>query len=129
MDKHPDIGWKTSDKTFSEDSGLFTWLYSVSKGGLIRPSDEFMKDCEKFEELFNQFHGEEDIDRKSRVLDRFSKILQDTFGEKYDVKLYKFFAKARTYIRMKALVLKVREQKKNKKTARYFKKLGHATQD
>ena len=88
-----------------------------------------MKDIEKCEDLFNEFHGEEDIDRKSRVLDRFAKVLENHFGSKYDKKLYMFFAKARTYIRMKALVLKVREAKKNKKTARYFKKLGHLTQD
>ena len=129
MDKHPDLGSKTSDTAYHESTGVYTWLYSVSKGGLIQPSNDFMKDIEKCEELFNEFHGEEDIDRKSRVLDRFAKVLENHFGSKYDKKLYMFFAKARTYIRMKALVLKVREAKKNKKTARYFRKLGHLTQD
>ena len=127
-DKYPDLGWKTSETSFYEDTGLYTWLYSVSKGGLTRPSDDFMNDVEKFEKLFNEFHGD-DVDRKCRVLDRFTKVLVDEFGKKYDLKIYQFFTKARTYIRIKALILKIREEKKNKKSTRYYKKMGHVTQN
>ena len=123
MDIHPDLGKKTSDYRPYEDVGESTWLFTVSKGGLIDPSVEFMTDCEKFEEMFLNFHGPTDVYRGDRVFDKLFEIIKDTFEEKYDDKVYMFFAKARTYIRMTWMSVEVKSEKPSK-TARAHRQMG-----
>ena len=126
MPKYPHLGKKTAEKAFHDDVGIYSWLYSVSKGGLILPDDDFMKDIEKFEDLFNDYHGP-DINRESRVLDKFAKILKEHFGSKYDEQIYFFFAKARTHIRMKFMSHEVRRKKAERLAAKKLKMLTHRT--
>ena len=123
MDTHPHLGKKTSDFNQYDDIGENTWLFTVSKGGLMVPSDEFMNDCEKFEAFFQEFHGPTDVYRGDRVIDKLVYILKENFDDKYDDKLYLFFVKARTYIRMKWMSVEAKKEKPGR-TARSHRQMG-----
>ena len=130
-DIHPDLGRKTSDYQPYEDISDNTWLFTVSKGGLRAPSEDFIVDYERFNALFCNFHGVHgnSCNRGDRVLDKVVGILKQHFGDKYNTKLYQFFTKSRTYIRMAQMSLeaknKPRKDGKKQRTRRYYTKMGH----
>ena len=127
-DIHPDLGRKTSDYEPYEDIGDNTWLFTVSKGGLRAPSDDFIFDYERFNALFCHFHGKS-ANRGDRVLDKLVEILKHHFGDKYNDKLYQFFTKSRTHIRMTHMSLQAKEkptkQGQKPRSKRYYTKMGH----
>ena len=127
-DIHPDLGQKTSDYLPYEDKGDNTWLFMVSKGGLRAPSDDFIVDYERFNALFCNFHGDS-ANRDDRVLDKFVDILKKQFGDKYNTKLYQFFTRSRTHIRMTNMSLEAKskptKQGKKQRSRRFYSKMGH----
>ena len=127
-DIHPDLGRKTSEYEPYEDIGDNTWLFTVSKGGLRAPSEDFVVDYERFNALFCNFHGDT-VNRGDRVLDKVAAILKKHFGDKQNTNLYEFFAKSRTYIRMTQMSLNAKnkptKEGKKQRTRRFYTKMGH----
>uniref|UniRef100_A0A0K2V626 Uncharacterized protein n=1 Tax=Lepeophtheirus salmonis TaxID=72036 RepID=A0A0K2V626_LEPSM len=51
------------------------WLQTLSRGGLIQSSKEFINFSKDMEDEFNQFHGDY-VDNKPFVMDRLITIIQ-----------------------------------------------------
>ena len=169
---------KTAEHSNTEAcDSLSPWIFMVSRGGLIVPTNEFLLDAENFEIEFNDFHGPfikpmsveyllsgpEDKNKKSsnkkqksakkkkttnekrhfpfkkgtRIIDDFTNILVEKFGQKYDKKLLASFSKSRLNIRIKAEKTKLAEEtaerlalkKKKRKTVRDQKQMGQLSND
>ena len=126
---HPDLGKPTLLMTKREtDDSLCTWILRISKGGLVAPSDEFLKDGQAFEEEFNKFHAcKQKYDGKPWVIKRFTEVLAKRFGSKYSWKVYEMFAKTRTNIRIKDLNKQLRDKQGRQTGIREHKQLGQLT--
>uniref|UniRef100_A0A0K2T465 Putative LOC100569726 [Acyrthosiphon pisum] n=1 Tax=Lepeophtheirus salmonis TaxID=72036 RepID=A0A0K2T465_LEPSM len=98
---YPDLVKKTSD-IYLNDHGLTPWIYHLSRGGLMVPSNYFLKDWEVFDQKFKEFHLPL-LDRHPKVIERFCQVLEDSFGDKYDKAILNLFAKTRTMIRIRYL--------------------------
>ena len=66
------------------------------------PHKEWLDDFRRFEIEFNAFHGI-NLDRGEMIFDRFAKVLEKKFQDKYDKEVYKFYAKFRVCMRVKSL--------------------------
>ena len=87
-----------------KDESLCTWLLSISNGKLFHPSDEFVRDGQDMENEFMNFHAcSKRVDMKPKVIDRFTDVLVEKFGDTYDREVLALFAKTRTHIRIKDL--------------------------
>ena len=122
----PQLGDKTNTFPRHDANGnrynyITTWIFHVSKGGLMVPESKFLNYCQLFELEFFKFHGEKGINREDRILDKLTKILFDKFGKDFDKKVLAFFVKVRTYIRIKTMILAARQKNKNKKGTRFYK--------
>ena len=104
-EKCPTLGKPTGKMTQSErDDSLCTWLLSISNGKLFEPSPEFLKDGQDMENEFINFHAcSKRVDMKPKVIDRFTDVLVEKFGDTYDREVLALFAKTRTHIRIKDL--------------------------
>ena len=124
----PDLGSKTGHLPY--DPYFYTqshWIFHLSEGGLTAPSDQFLNDGKEFERLFNEFHGlRSNINRGEWVISRFTDVLKEKFGEKYDSKVLALFSKTRTFIRIRDLNLEYIQRKREKvaKNTRDYKQLG-----
>ena len=131
----PQLGDKTSkldsesnlreDMQHIRDTTSSPWLFLLSKGGLTVPSEIFLEDGQRFEKLFEEFHGGRGkVDSKPRVIDRFTNLLCLHFGQKYDKRVLAYFSKTRTFIRLRDLNLSLTKSEAEKKNTRDFKQLG-----
>ena len=128
----PELGSKTRTFPTHDPDGnsynyITTWIFHVSKGGLMVPDTKFLNYCQLFEQEFLKFHGIEGINREDRILDKLTKILVDKFGNDFDKKVLAFFVKVRTYIRIKTMILEVRKKNPNKKGTRFYKQQAQFT--
>ena len=122
----PQLGDKTNTFPSHDPNGnrynyITTWIFHVSKGGLMVPDSKFLSYCQLFEQEFLKFHGQEGINREDRILDKLTQILFDKFGKEFDKKVLAFFVKVRTYIRIKTMILDARKSNKNPKGTRDYK--------
>ena len=118
--EYPHLGDKTCE--FDHIGALHSgcpWLFSLSNGGLMVPTPEFLSLVKKCETEFKNFHGKE-ISREDRIIDKMTSILETKFGSEVNKKVLYQFAKSRTSIRIKYLNYKlgktidVRSQKQKK---------------
>ena len=132
--KYPELGTKT--KEVLQKSSINSWIMRISDGGLIAPSEKFLRSIIEFEKEFRLFHKIthwKSINRDAWVIDRFAQQLEKKFGDIYDKKIYALFAKTRTHIRIKQINIKQKEFDdkerakkglKRKKSVREYKQLG-----
>ena len=121
---HPELATKTSDIPFYEETGVFTWVSHLSRGGLLMVSQDFLSDGEKFEIEFQVMHGPDDIDRRPNVIRRFARKLLLKFGTKYPKKLYDYFATVRTKIRNSYISGVAQSKLQVARTTRYYKQIA-----
>ncbi len=124
--KYPDLGQKTCDLNFIHGTSS-PWIVHLSNGGLTVPAEDFFEACCKFEKSFVAFHSSHKnlIDQEPDVISRMHRQLVCHFPEwPSDVLL--FFAKTRTFIRLKYVNhnLKVQEAKAK---LRKLKQVGQFT--
>ena len=125
----PELGNKTGTFPSHDPNGnrcnyITTWIFHVSKGGLMVPENKFLNYCQLFEQEFLKFHGEQGINREKRILDKLTEILTAKFGQDFNKKVLAFFVKVRTFIRMKTMILEARKRNPNKKPTRFYKQQG-----
>ena len=106
--EHPELGSKTSDEPlFQPDNS--PWITALSRGGLMKPSDDFLMTVQQFEIEFKKFHGD-GLNRCSNVTKRFAAVLESKFP-RIPKDVIKKYSRVRTFIRLKDLNKNVREQK------------------
>ena len=78
-----ELGKKDCDYPASLASeSLAPWIFMISKGGLTVPTNQFLLDVDKMDELFVKFHGVASFDQGERIIDRFTEILVAHFAGK-----------------------------------------------
>ncbi|CAB4069206.1 unnamed protein product [Lepeophtheirus salmonis] len=88
---HPHLGDypdKINDKWLTKTS----WIPHLSISGLTTPSNVFLGDVTKFEEVFCDMQKEK-VDKTRRVLERLTRALTVKCGVKYPLKILKYYAK------------------------------------
>ncbi|CAB4056425.1 unnamed protein product [Lepeophtheirus salmonis] len=98
---YPDLG-KRQSGIYLNDHGLTPWIYHLSRGGLMVPSDYFLRDYKVFDQKFKEFHIPL-LDRHPKVIERFCQVLEESFGGKYDKAVLNLFANTRKMIRIRYL--------------------------
>ena len=97
---YPELGTKTCDfHLFHEDSS--PWITQLSRGGLVKPSEDFLKTVKEFEKLFEEFHSDK-INTTKVVISKLVENLQKQHPT-VPTQLIKKFARTRTFIRLKHL--------------------------
>ena len=90
------MGTKTCDfRLVQEDSS--PWITQLSRGGLVKPSEDFLKTVKEFEE----FHSDK-INTTKGVISKLVENLQKQHPT-VPTQLIKKFARTRTFIRLKHL--------------------------
>ena len=125
-EKCPQLGKQTKYLTeCDKDDSLCTWLLSISNGKLFHPCEEFQKDGQEMEDEFMRFHAcANRVDMNAWVIDRFTKVLIEKFGDKYDKAVYELFSKTRTHIRIKDLNKALIRREAHSLTMRDLKQRG-----
>ena len=90
---YPELGTKTCDfHLFHEDSS--PWITQLSRGGLVKPSEDFLKTVKEFEKLFEEFHSDK-INTTKGVISKLVENLQKQHPT-VPTQLIKKFARTRT---------------------------------
>lgn len=98
--KYPELGYKTCEASiFQKDSS--PWITAISKGGLTKPSQNFLSQAKELEILFKQYQGKT-IRKTSRLVENFIDLAVQKFPNLPQEVIAKF-ARTRTYIRIKYL--------------------------
>ena len=94
------MGTKTCDfRLVQEDSS--PWITQLSRGGLVKPSEDFLKTVQAFEKHFEKFHSDK-INTTKGVISELVENLQRQHPT-VPIQLIKKFARTRTFIRLKHL--------------------------
>ena len=122
---------------FLED---FPWLTTISRGGLLVPTLEFVEVLRLMEKDFDEFHSKHPhrIDLEKGVFDRMADILYSKYEEEVPREVILKYTRFRTFVLLKWLNHKLAEEKAKKKTAktregggwgarRNARKVGHYT--
>ena len=125
-DKCPELGKQSKYYTQADkDDSLCTWLLSISNGKLFIPSDDFQFYGQEMEDEFMRFHaGSNRVDMNPGVIDRFTNVLVEKFGDKYDKGVYELFSRTRTHIRVKDLNKALIRREAHSLTMRDLKQTG-----
>ena len=98
--KYPELGQKTSEFLLFERT-TSPWISSLSKGGLVLPSEEFLSKIYQMEIIFQAVHSDT-ISGECNVIKKLSKLLKRDIPSVPEEVLNKF-AKTWTFIRLKFL--------------------------
>lgn len=126
QEKYPDLGKKSS--TVCENNHEFSWIETMSKGGLRIPSDEFFHCAKIIEESFVQFHGQTDMCRESGVIQKIKSMVYDKLqGLNIPDEAVTRLILVRTYIRMRHLnkFIFSRRDENQKKWSKKVQKFNH----
>lgn len=86
------------------------WIEFLSRGGLLVPSDRWMRQISEFELLFNQVNGPDSLSKEKNI----SKRLADLISQKYPhvaPEVVKIFLRTRIFIRVRYLNMKLKKEK------------------
>ena len=118
----PMLGKKTSDERSSVNTGQ---VHFLSEGGLYAPSEEFWRALQKWEEVFLEVYGEDDIDKEYDPIKRLADlVLRRHPGA--EEKVVKKWASVRFFIRLKYLNAKLNVNQQSLQ-ARGMRKSMHHT--
>ena len=81
-------------------SSMFT--SSLDKGSLLRPTEKWLSDVTKMDQLFLNHHPEGRVRRGTGVTGDFTKILQENFPER-SLNVLSFYCRLRTRIRIREM--------------------------
>ena len=81
-------------------STMFT--SSLNKGGLLRPTEKWLSDVKKMDEMFMSHHPAGKLRKGTGLIGDFLKVLKETFKDR-DEKLLSFFCRLRTRIRIREM--------------------------
>ena len=84
---------------------------SLCKGGMLRPTEKWLSDVKKMDEMFLKHHPENGLRKGCGVTEDFTKLLESHFPER-DVKILTFFTRLRTRIRIRKMNAKVMAPKR-----------------
>lgn len=99
-DKYPHLGKKTIEEDECND-----WIGILSRGNLIRPSDEFLNVAYKLENIFQTYHGQY-FKKKTNILKDVYELLRSQFTvdeEKFPKVVLMCWIRTRTYIRIREI--------------------------
>ncbi len=126
--EHPELGTKTTENEVWSDhdyclklDNSFFWISTLSQGGLMKPSQEFLSLVQSFEKDFESFHCGKLAQRK-KVIASFIQLLHQKYPET-PLPIIKKFARTRSFIRMKELNKKLTElsfHRRNQAKAKHF---------
>lgn len=119
LDSHPELGQKTSEFDFIAHNETSPWISQLSRGGLIKPSEDFLKNVFKFEEIFKEFH-EEGISDTKGVTASLIKIMQLKFPD-ISPPIIQKFVRTRMFIRIKHLNREIKALSAEKRHLRKIK--------
>ncbi|XP_011884118.1 PREDICTED: uncharacterized protein LOC105571260 isoform X2 [Vollenhovia emeryi] len=94
------------------------YIMMLSRGGLMYPSEEFLKVANIMDDVFEKFHGPNQLKLKTKYI--FRKVA-DLVMEKYDSiprDALLCLVRTRTYIRLRKWNIQIREEDRFKKTAK-----------
>jgi len=118
--ERPDLCQKTADLSAFSRASL-SWISSVSRGGLVVPSDSFMRDIFKMEKIF-QFVNKKGVSLESNVVKTFQSCLINLFPHLPE-ELLKKYARTRIFLRIRTLNANVKEAEAEKNRLKRQRKL------
>ena len=84
---------------------------AINKGGLITPTDEWLSDVTKMDEMFEHHHPKDQLVKGVGLVGDFSKKLHDAFPNRKTA-LLDYFCRARTRARIRHMNRKIMEPKR-----------------
>lgn len=114
--KYPELGCKTCE---SPNSGVSSsaWISSLSRGGLTLPSENFMKQILVFESIFKDIHGKNGLNSEYKVMETTVNQIQCKCNS-VPIDVVRKYVRTRTFIRIKFLNQKLKEEKDAKRKNR-----------
>ena len=94
-------------------SQMKSTMYSngVNKGGLLDPTEEWLSDVKKMDEIFMNYHPKDRLEKGVGLTENLIKILEDIFFWRHK-EILAFFVRARTRARIRHMNRKIMEPKK-----------------
>ena len=123
--KYPELGCKTREAS-NQGQSSSTWISALSRGGLTLPSDNFFKQVRLFEEVFKDIHGKNGLNAQHKVMATTEHQILCRF-KSVPVDVVKKYVRTRTFIRIKFLNQRLKEEKETKKKNRNLAKKRHFT--
>lgn len=119
--KFPELG--TKDSCENNVTQEFSWIETMSKGGLRIPSNEFLQCAKIIEESFTEFHGLS-LRKECNVIKTVKMLADEKIKHlKIPEEAVNRFILVRTYIRMRHLNKFVLNNKKEEEHKKFSKKL------
>ena len=99
------LGKRKHEAELDDEFIASAWLDKINYGGLIYGKKELLKDVGIMDQMFVEYHisSQDGLLRSTQVVNNFTKLLKEKFGEKYEERLLKRFALCRTIFRMRWL--------------------------
>lgn len=114
-EKYPELGTKTRLMP-SPESPNWSWIETMSKGGLHVPSDDFFYCAQIIEESFSDFHGKNDLRNESRVIHKVICLAKDKLKNiQIPEEAVRRLILVRTYIRIRHINSYMRSKKDDDK--------------
>jgi hypothetical protein len=99
--KFPNLGERTHEAVNLE-LGVPDWIRAVSRGGLVVPSDNFMKLVQQFERCFLNFAGASGLHTCFDSITKFKDLLLDKCDcSSVDESVVSLYARTRCFIRLR----------------------------
>ena len=116
--KHKDQFPDLSQEEFlqSPEESKFQWIEHLSRGGLTKPSDSWMKKIMEFENIFSSLHGT-DFCKEGNVIKKLQSRIYRLHPD-IDMSVIKCYATVRTYARIKYLNSEIKRAAQLKREAR-----------
>ncbi|XP_035204443.1 uncharacterized protein LOC118179377 [Stegodyphus dumicola] len=89
------------------------WIETLSRGGLLVPSEEWLKKISQFEVVFVSEHGKDGLSRNNNIMQTMCKKIAQKFPDVHN-EIIKIYVKTRTFIRLRYLNTEMKKKKRNK---------------
>ena len=117
----PELGEKSSEVPFFPKSSA-PWITSLSRGGLVVPSESFVAQIYQMEKIFRAIHSDT-ISLEKEIIGQLHKVLLSKFPD-LPSKILKKFSRTRTFIRIRFLNTRLKMIEEEKNAARKRKQLS-----
>ena len=117
--ENPELGQKSCEIPAFKSTA--PWITALSRGGLVVPSEQFMKQIYEMEKVFVSIH-KDSISYEKNIIKKFHKILVSRFPTLPSPVLKKY-ARTRTFIRIRFLNCQRKVFEEERNSARKRKQL------
>lgn len=100
-----------------------SWVISLSRGGLIEPTDQWLQIVQKMNTYFENYHNNLKFRRNTRVTSRLTKIILKKLSVSLDKNIVAQFVRLRTKIRCNHLSNQIKQEKIERAKQRKLSKL------